>query len=187
MNKKIADEFIEFMSDDIQQALPKQHEDKVLTALKNKIAPSIDMVWPKFVFAQLVAAAATLSVCPQFGVGPITGGHGLGHVFMRFGEVGCAIFCGIFFLATGTALASLMMRPGQRREVFNYRFRILGAVSVMSFLFLMGAGKTLEREMMFNSIGANIAWIVAATLSSLAILHLFKNSAITSFAQVTKK
>lgn len=178
--KKNSNEFIEFMTSDIE-SLPKEVEIKFLKNLKRKVEPLISDIWPKFVIAQLLAALATLSVCPQFGVGPIGNGHGLGHFFMRFGEVGCAAFCGAFFLATGTLFASVLLRKGERREVFRYRFRIIGAVSVICFLTFMILGKFLNLPMLYSGTVPYLSWWLAAAFSSLAVMQVMKGS--VRFAQ----
>lgn len=174
MSDKIRDEFKEFLQGG---DLPsKEFDTQFLQIMRTKMQPNIAQVWPKFVFAQLAAALITLTVCPQFGVGPLGGGHGLGHVFMSFGEAACAAFCGAFFLATGTLAAVMMLKKGERREVFNYRFRILGAVSVMSFLTLMGIGTSLELPMLYNSPFEYGMWLLGAFLASLSIMQLSKVS-----------
>tara|TARA_R110000868_G_scaffold117600_15_gene312509 strand:+ start:16417 stop:16968 length:552 start_codon:yes stop_codon:yes gene_type:complete len=168
---KNSNEFVDFLTKETQPIDAKVRV-KILANMKQKIAPPIKDIWPKFVSAQIIACFATLSVCPQFGVGPITGGHGLGHIFMSFGEAACAAFCGAFFLATGTAAAALLLRKGERRELFHYRFRIIGAVAVSSFLFFMILGKTLELPMLFSGLLPTLSWLVAAMLSALLVLQL---------------
>lgn len=161
-------EFSDFMNS--ERELPAGFDQKILNLMRQKISPSIKNLWPKFVFAQLFAAAITLAVCPQFGIGPLGGGHGLGHLFMRFGEAACAAFCGAFFLASGTVVASLMLKRNERQEVFRFRFRILGAVSVMSFLTLMLIGKSLDLEMLYSGVGPYLAWWFGAFMASLITL-----------------
>ncbi|MBH47921.1 MAG: hypothetical protein CME71_07085 [Halobacteriovorax sp.] len=168
---KNSNEFIDFLTQETKP-MPETSRANILAKMKQKLAPPIKDIWPKFVSAQLIACLATLSVCPQFGVGPITGGHGLGHLFMSFGEAACAAFCGAFFLATGTAAAALMLRAGERRELFNYRFRIIGAVAVSTFLVFMILGKTLELPMLFSGLLPTVSWLVAAMGSALLVLQL---------------
>lgn len=176
MSNKIRDEFKEFLKGD--EVPSKKLDAQLLQTMRGILKPDISQVWPKFVVAQLVAALITLTVCPQFGVGPLGGGHGLvGHLFMSFGEVICAAFCGAFFLASGTLAAVLVLRKGERREVFNYRFRILGAVSVMSFLMLMTIGTSLELPMLYSSSPIEFSmWLGGAFFASLFVLQLDKFS-----------
>lgn len=174
MSNKIRNEFKEFLSG--SESPSKDFDARFLQTMRDRIQPDIARVWPKFVFAQLAAALITLTVCPQFGVGPLGGGHGLGHVFMSFGEAVCAAFCGAFFLATGTAVATLILKKGERREVFNYRFRIMGAVSVASFLTLMGIGTSLELPMLYNEPFEYGMWLLGAFVASLLTLQLGKFS-----------
>lgn len=170
MNDKIRSEFKEFLTGSDKPS--KEFDANFLNLMQAKISPDIAQVWPKFVLAQLAAAVITLSVCPQFGVGPIGGGHGLGHLFMSYGEAACAAFCGAFFLATGTAVAMLILKKGERREVFNYRFRILGAVSVASFLILMGIGTSLELPMLYSGTLEYLMWLIGAYATSLMVMQL---------------
>ncbi len=170
MKDNLVQEFSEFMQTD--ERLPQKFDQKLRTLMHERIAPPLAKVWPKFVLAQILAALSTLTVCPQFGVGPITGGHGLGHYFMAWGEAGCAAFCGAFFLATGTLVASIILRQGERREIFRYRFRILSAVSMASFLIFMGIGTAFDLPMLYDGFGPFMVWWLAALLSSLAVLHI---------------
>tara|TARA_R110000868_G_scaffold209490_7_gene459328 strand:+ start:2556 stop:3107 length:552 start_codon:yes stop_codon:yes gene_type:complete len=168
---KNSNEFIDFLRKETDSMSPNI-KSQILNKMKTKISPPIKDIWPKFVISQLAACLATLSVCPQFGIGPLGGGHGLGHLFMSFGEAACAAFCGAFFLATGTAVAAVLLRKGERRELFQYRFRIIGAVGVTTFLVFMILGKTLQLPMLFNGVIPSISWLVAAMGSALLVLQL---------------
>lgn len=186
-DNKIAQEFAEFMHG--HERLPHDFDQNLKNLMRQRIAPDIAKVWPKFVLAQLLAAMTTLIICPQFGIGPMTQGHGLGHYFMRWGEAGCAAFCGAFFLTSGTLAASLILRRSERKEIFRYRFRILSAVSMMCFVTFMGIGKALDLEMLYDGMVPFLAWWLAAFASSLAVLQLtqlFQASAIKVSSKTVK-
>lgn len=184
MNKKLQNEISSFLSEAADHKMPAIKEKEFLTRMKKRIEPNLGDVLPKFLLAQLGAALATLSICPQFGIGPIGGGHGIGHFFMSFGEPVCAAFCGAFFLATGTIVAMILLRHGERRSIFNYRYRVISAISVASFLLFMGAQKSLNLTGLYDGVVANLMWPIGAMLSSLAVVSVARFS--TSFAKQQK-
>lgn len=176
MSKKINEIFSEFMNPDQQNDLPKEKEISFLIQMKRRISPTLKEVLPKFLGAQLVAALATLSICPQFGIGPIGGGHGIGHYFMRFGEAGCAAFCGMVFLTTGTIVAMLLLRSGERRQIFNYQYRLISSFALVSFMALMMINRSFDLPTLFDGTFANAMWVAGAILPTLLILKIWQLS-----------
>lgn len=176
MPKKINEIFSEFMNPDQNNHLPKDKEISFLMQMKKRISPTLKEVLPKFLSAQVVATLATLSVCPQFGIGPIGGGHGIGHYFMRFGEAGCAAFCGMVFLTTGTIVAMLLLRSSERRQVFNYQYRLISSFALVSFLTLMMINRSFGLPTLFDGSFANAMWVSGAVLPTLFILKIWQLS-----------
>src|SRR5690606_12816942 len=155
MNRKeMIKDYNEFMDND--ERLNPAKETLFLKMMQQKMAPTFIQVLPKFLIAQLSAALATLAICPQFGLGPIGGGHGIGHFFMRFGEAGCAAFCGMVFLSFGTLVAMLVLRPGEINQVFAYVYRLICSVALLSFALMMWIGKGLELPMLFDGLIPNM-------------------------------
>lgn len=174
MSKKINETFSEFMNPDQKYELSKEKELSFLNQMKRRISPTLKEVLPKFLGAQVIATLATLSICPQFGIGPIGGGHGIGHYFMRFGEAGCAAFCGMVFLTTGTIVAMLLLRNGERRQVFNYQYRLISSFALISFFILMMINRSFELPTLFDGSFANAMWLAGAVLPTLLILKIWQ-------------
>lgn len=176
MSKKINEIFSEFMNPDQKHDLPKEKEASFLIHMKRRISPTLKEVLPKFLSAQLIATLATLSVCPQFGIGPIGGGHGIGHYFMRFGEAGCAAFCGMVFLTTGTIVAMLLLRNSERRQIFNYQYRLISSFALVSFMALMMINRSFDLPTLFDGSFANAMWVAGAVLPTLFVLKVWQLS-----------
>lgn len=176
MSKKINEIFSEFMNPDQKHDLPKEKEVSFLIQMKRRISPTLKEVLPKFLSAQLIATLATLSVCPQFGIGPIGGGHGVGHYFMRFGEAGCAAFCGMVFLTTGTIVAMLLLRNSERRQIFNYQYRLISSFALVSFMALMMINRSFDLPTLFDGSFANAMWVAGAVLPTLFVLKVWQLS-----------
>lgn len=83
--------------------------------LKQVVAKDISLSFHKksiilrFLAFQLLGAAFSMTICPQFGMGLVEG-HGITHSFRMIGDWACAAFCGVFFLSSGLLVAFLGMK-----------------------------------------------------------------------------
>src|SRR4051794_2045624 len=93
-------------ADEIQP--PRTLSATVLATAARFLNPSPLSVFKKLGWIHLFAGGLTLTVCPQFGIGPIGGGHGWMGAVMNYGSAACGVFCGSIFLGF-TALASAFL------------------------------------------------------------------------------
>ncbi len=114
----------------------------------------------KMTLAQIATGLATLTVCPQFGLGPG------GHVSLHAGHAGAPemifyLFCGLLFVSFGGILCGLLLR---RTEIawarrFSTSF-FLGYAAIAYFVLT-----TLGSEAF---VVASLAWIPGAALGNIA-------------------
>jgi hypothetical protein len=92
----------------------------------------------------VIAAAATLVFCPQFGLGPLGGLSGVFGFFMEQGPMICALFCGAFYMGvTGLTLGVGLSKPGLLM-LAQHPAKYLSALSVASMLALMSVDTALN-------------------------------------------
>jgi len=173
MNK----EFLEFMqgeeeaSESVRQMIQKEIQED-LRSFKF-------YTFTKFIFIQALSALATLTVCPQFGVGPIGGGHGIGHYFMQYGQWACASFCGALFMGFSISLAFSFLKRGEKILIFKHQLWLVALIATVQMLCLMGIGNFFEFTPMFNSPEFNSIWWLSSVLISFSILKLLSMKRLT--------
>ena len=166
MNNKIND-YKNFLTDN--QVSNELVKSRIKTKVMAYLKPPLKKLLPKFIFSLMIGGLATLSICPQFGVGPLVQGHGIGHVFMQYGETVCAAFCGAFYLSVSTSIALLVLKPHERIVIFENDYRLLSGFSVATFLLFMTLNKTLELPSLYNTPTALAAWLLSGVAASLVI------------------
>jgi len=121
----------------------------LLFDLKSDIRQNKFLVLVKFFILQIAAGFVTLSVCPQFGIGPIGGGHGISHIFMEIGVWACALFCGFFYFFCSVSLSLLLLTKAEIHLIKTKKWSLSLLVLALSFLifmllnFIIGIGQTL--------------------------------------------
>jgi hypothetical protein len=149
-------EFQSFLTTD--HAPPESISRPLVAHIRSRLNPSFWSVLVKLGILQLSLGALTLLVCPQLGVGPAFGEHGLMYLFMHFGPIVCTAACGALFFGLSLFLGLLLIRPEEFRVVGRRRLvhiPVLSSVSLM-LLMLVGASGTL----LFYS-----AWWIGAVLA----------------------
>lgn len=137
----------------------------VFNVVRTDLKPSLKLVSAKLFAFHAVATSAVVSVCPQLGVGPFVGGHGLGHVFMRFGALPCAALCGALLFLVSAALAVVFLKREELRAANRYRFLNTSLLVAVSFTALILLGADSDRLSYFF-------WIMGALFGGWAFLGL---------------
>ena len=119
----------------------------------------------RFFVLQLLSAAATLLVCPQFGIGTLGGGHGISGWVMQYGNFACGAFCGAVFYGAATVMSLTVMR---REEAFWLRRNqsyVLSSVFLLIFGVLMVIKWSLGSSSLHENFSYYVAWIMMGILS----------------------
>lgn len=118
------------------RTLPKIHEQ-----VSHDLNPSVKNIALKLGAIHLAVGTGSLAFCPQFGLSLSSshapGAHRLDHLFMSFGETGCAIACGAFFLGLSLLAAALFLRPEEIRAFrknWALQISLLGSSSFAVFI-----------------------------------------------------
>jgi hypothetical protein len=122
---------------------------RVQSHIHGLLNPSLTLIFSKLLVIHLVVAAATLSVCPQFGFRLIGSGNGLYDVFMHLGHTACMILCGVFFLGTSFFVAPLFLTLDESRRLERHLPVPVAALLVMSLVTFM----LLDTHMPFTQVG----------------------------------
>tara|TARA_R110002049_G_scaffold118656_2_gene272689 strand:+ start:1429 stop:1953 length:525 start_codon:yes stop_codon:yes gene_type:complete len=168
----MSNDYKEFLKD--ENRLNSKLQQKIFSHIERKINPSLKGLLPKFAISLSAAGLATLSVCPQFGVGPFIGEHGLGHVFMAYGETLCAAFCGAFFLSVSTVIALTTLKSYERKVIFEYEYRVLSSASVLIFMLFMLLNKVFALPSLYDSNLASLAWVTSGLAAAILVSKVTK-------------
>lgn len=117
----------------------------ILAQVRGDLNPSLKLVSAKLFGLHALGAGIVTLFCPQLGVGPIFGGHGIMHLFMQFGPLVCAAICGSVFVGISTILATLFLKREELRLANRYRFLNVTLLASISFAGLMLAGGSSDR------------------------------------------
>lgn len=126
----------------------------------------------KFLAFQLLGAAFSLSVCPQFGLG-LVDGHGIAHIFRMMGDLACASFCGALFLSSGMLVAFMGMKGEELWWIWRrYKISLIFLPAMLwGTLMLFNVSLNLPSE----TVSYHLTWIVAAMMFE-AILFQIRSS-----------
>lgn len=158
------------------EEVPAHLNAQVIGAVKADLCPSQPLVFLKLMLVHLLSGGLTLTVCPQFGIGPLGGGAGLMGIFMQWGHGFCAIACGTFFFGTTALVSQLVLRRPELTVVYQHRlsqFSLLGAFSVA---LLMLSSRLAYGEWMMESFQYTALWLSGGVLSA-SLLFLFQKRA----------
>lgn len=143
-NQEWLREFETFMKPD-QATPPHSISQAVLARVRTDLNPSLKVVSAKLFGLHAVGAGIVALFCPQLGVGPVVGGHGIMHLFMQFGPLVCASICGAIFLGVSAVLATIFLEREELRLANRYRFLNITLLASISFAGLMLAGGSADR------------------------------------------
>jgi len=154
---------------------PRSASYAVLSAVRADLNPSWKQVSTKLWGLHALGAGMVSLFCPQLGVGPLIGGHGIMHFFMQYGPLACAALCGALFLGLSTLLAALFLNKEELRLASRYRFLHVTLLASISFAGLMLAGgRSAQLDYTFWIAGAIASgWLMLTIGSSLRLRNKF--------------
>ncbi len=134
------------------------------------INPSRLQVLQKSLMLHMAALVVTLTVCPQFGLGPIGGGHGIMHIVMDYGDIACAAFCAGFFFSTSLAFIWIFMSRHETRVASIHSFSLALILVGTSFGFFLVASSISEQVVL--ELATSLVW-VATGVAILTVIRFF--------------
>ncbi len=123
----------------------------------------------RFMVLQILSAAATLLVCPQFGIGPLGGGHGISQWVMAYGDLVCGAYCGMIFFGFSTLISLSVMRREEAFWLKRNQYFVLSGVFILTIGLLMVSKFTLSVGSAHESFYYYVAWIMMGLLSMFAM------------------
>jgi hypothetical protein len=112
----------------------------------------------KFLFFQILGALFSLALCPQFGLGLVSG-HGISHIFRMIGDWACAGFCGTLFLSSGMITAFIGMKGEELWWVWR-RFKY-SLVLLPPLLW----GSLMMFQLQTETLVFHVIWILSAIIT----------------------
>ena len=92
----------------------------------------------KFYLLNFLGALLTISICPQYGLGPIGGEMGIIKTIMNLGPVWCGVFCATIFFSGGNILSLIFLDKFEKDWVSRHKFSVI--IPYISFVFMLGMG-----------------------------------------------
>lgn len=145
---------------------PQEVTRKILEQAHSYLNPPLSRVFLKLLIFHLVSSLLSLSICPQFGIGPFGGGDGMLGWIMQYGHLVCAIFCGSVYLGFTATLAIFGMRMEELQVVGRSAFWQFTAMAVFSWASFMALGGSPE------SVLYSLSWILAGSLSATLLVKV---------------
>ena len=147
-------------------APPSRLSEAILNQVHRDLNPSAWSVFAKVSLIHFFVGLATLSFCPQFGLGLLGNKPGLMGFFMSLGPYGCVLACGSFFLGTSVFVACLLLRAEELGKLKRNSLLITSALASLSLGFFIMAGST---EII---LGFAIAWLFGSIMAGMAFVEL---------------
>jgi hypothetical protein len=169
------------MTDDLndflegKEQVPREVYAKTLNYLKICLNPKRTMA--KFYITNLMGALLTISLCPQYGFGPLGGDAGILHYIMDFGPIWCGIFCASIFMAGGNFFSLIFLKPTEREWIGGHIVRVL--LPWISLVFFVGmiAKYYAPGNLHHNTVSYHLSWYFTALfLSMLMVKKLYHQS-----------
>lgn len=144
---------------------PRAISERIVSHARAVLNPPAGQVALKLLALHFVAATLVIMICPQLGVGPLVGGHGLMHFFMHFGAAACAALCGSIFLGTSMILMVALLSREELRVAWRFRFVGISTLVALSFAGLMLLGGSDGQT-------SDLWWIAGAFIGGMIIFSL---------------
>lgn len=131
--------------------IPNNVNEKILSHIHGKLHPKISHVVLKLFSVHLCTALITLSICPQFGFKIFKFPVNLMNSFMVFGMPACYFLCGLFFTATSTVMAAIVLQRDEIRFLKFHKTLATAALilSSIGFFGIMNPHMFLEFSMLW--------------------------------------
>lgn len=144
---------------------PAEISRRILERVRGDLHPPFGVVLGKLTLAHLVAGLLVLTVCPQLGVGPWIGGHGVMALFMPLGPAACSALCGALFLGASQLAAALCLTPEEWVRARRWEWANVTLLIALSIAALMLLGGSFH-------VPSLAVWSLGAAVGGWLCLHL---------------
>lgn len=152
-------EFAEFIEAD--PVTPGEKMDKAILRLVEKdLRPARWKVYSKFTLVEVGAGLATLTVCPQFGLGFGQHNQFLHTLHASTPPVIYYLLCGLFFVIFGAGLSGLVLNREEVRTVGNNKYLYFVVYSFLAYFCLVTLGSQAF-------VASMLAWVLGALLGNI--------------------
>ncbi|MFW7377242.1 MAG: hypothetical protein ACOH5I_00360 [Oligoflexus sp.] len=173
-------DFLEFLQAD-SFAPPEHVEQRTQQQIARSLRREGPVALAKFLFCHVFAAALTLSICPQFGLGPVFA-NGLSHYFMAIGTWACALWCSAIFFGTGALACKLVLNIDESRRLLPSSWYLSLAYCFAILLILLAVSDTSQTAPMFFEAEYIAIWLMSGLMIVIAGLRLQANQGLTGFS-----
>lgn len=152
-------EFAEFV--DVEPATPATGVDNtVLNMVARDLRPTPWKIFVKLTLVEVAAGLATLTVCPQFGLGFVRHNALLHDLHVATSPGVFYLLCGVLFVTLGAVLAGFVLTRHEIRAISHASNRYFALYSILAYLVLV----VLSPELF---VAASLTWIVGALLGNI--------------------
>ncbi len=136
----------------------------------------------KFYLTNLLGALLTLTICPQYGIGPLGSETGFIQSIMNLGPVWCGLFCSVVFFTGGNLLAFICLSRIERKWISSHESSVLTPYIAILFSIGMVARKVFSGHIHHDVFSYYASWLVGAIFFCLIFnkvvsrIHLLKKS-----------
>lgn len=165
--KKLPDELDNEYQDFLSTApveVPDYLSKRIMERVSEDLNPSPPQVFMKLASIVFLVGLMNLTLCPQFGIGPVRHTN-LMHYFMSFGEYGCRVACGTFFLGSALLLATFLLKPEDIQVIRRSRLLFISSISAISLVAFVALGGDVYFE-------AAAFWLIGTIFGGLLSIEL---------------
>lgn len=148
---------------------------KILETVRRDLNPAAWSVFSKLALIHFVVGAATLLLCPQFGIRLAGSGLGVMKYFIFLGDYACTALCGAIFVGSSALAAAVLLRPEEIRVIRRQKILQLATLSLLSLgVFIMAEATILA--------WFGMAWAAGALIGGMGALELGWRLRLRAFA-----
>lgn len=139
---------------------------EILDSIRKKLSPTPWTIFVHLVSIQIIAGSLTLTVCPQFGIGPVGGGQGLVGFIEHYGPWVCGAFCGSFFLFFTAVIAGFWLSPAERKKITRHPVLTFSTLSLVSMSALLVASLMFQPHHHSYDLSFISMWLIAGPVAA---------------------
>lgn len=168
-----ASDYALFSNQEKEKSPPTSLTFKVRDKIKSDLEPDLKKAFLNLLAIHFVSGGLTLSVCPQFGVGPYYSALTFFSWIESQGHLVCGIFCGSFFVFLTTLLSWVILKKEIQKIIQQNQFVFYLMLGFLSFSSLILFSMMQNNSSPHLHLEFTLAWIVSFTLFPVT-LNTFK-------------